>query len=113
MRRAQTAKTHPTHRSKEFLRQTPRTIKKTDLLARFTKETSVMKENLSTKNTGLVKRRTVAIRRSLRERPNSRNVPYRAPAPSQASTTVETRRAENESPSGKQNRAPQRICARG
>ena len=50
------------------------------------------------KNTGLVTRITVAIRLSLRVRPNSRNVPYRAKAPSQASTTVETRRAENENP---------------
>jgi len=98
MKRAHTAKTHPTHSSKEFLRQTPRTMKKKAMLAKLTKGTSVMKEKLRTKNTGLVTRTTVAIRLSLRVRPNSRNVPYRAKAPSQASTTVETRRAENENP---------------
>src|SRR5206468_12952510 len=98
---------------RELLRESPRAMKKKAILVKLRNGTSVMKEKLRTKNTGLATRTTVAIRLSLRARPSSRNVPYRAKAPSHASTTVETRRAENENPKGRQNKLPQRICTNG
>src|SRR5260370_39651440 len=88
-------------------------MKKKAILAKLRNGTSVIKEKLRTKNTGLARRTTVAIRLSLRARPSSRNVPYRAKAPTQASTTVEARRAENENPTARQNNAPQRIRRKG
>src|SRR5918992_3382866 len=113
MKKAHALNAQPNHSSKELFLERPRTMKKKAMLDTLTNGTSVIKERMRTKNTGFAIRTRVAIRLSLRARPNSRNVPYRAKAPSQTSTTVETRRAENENPKGKQNRAPQRICAKG
>src|SRR4030095_1490859 len=113
MKKATTPKAQPNHSSNGLLLENARTMKKKAMLETPTNGTSVMKEKVRRKNTGLATRTRAAIRLSVRARPSSRSVPYRARAPSQVSITVETLSAANENPKGKQNRAPQRIWAKG